>query len=153
MNWLIANQRDSHQDTWPVLGGFIAEEREPLDRAQVMRRLEWLTVMLDDRYTLPGTKIRYGWDSLIGLMPVVGDGTTTMLSIYFMWEANRLGVSRWTLWRMLGNVGIDFVVGSIPLLGDFFDVAWRANRKNLKLLKKELVREMPISTITRNIPK
>jgi hypothetical protein len=138
MNWLIANQRDARRDTWPVLGGFIAEEREPLNRAQVLRRLEWLTNFLDDRYAVPGTKLRFGWDTLIGLVPVVGDSVTTGLSVYFMWEANRLGVRKRTLWRMLGNVGFDFVVGAVPLVGDLCDVAWRANRKNLKLLKQEL---------------
>ncbi len=141
MNWLIANQRGSQQDMWPVLGGFIAEEREPLDRAQVLRRLEWLTTVLDDRYKVPGTKIGFGWDTLIGLIPVAGDSVTTALSVYFMWEANRLGVSKWTLWRMLANVGIDFVVGLVPFVGDLCDVAWRANRKNLKLLKQELSRD------------
>jgi hypothetical protein len=138
MNWLIANQRDARRDTWPVLGGFIAEEREPLNRAQVLRRLEWLTNFLDDRYAVPGTKFRFGWDTLIGLVPVVGDSVTTGLSVYFMWEASRLGVRKRTLWRMLGNVGLDFVVGAVPLVGDLCDVAWRANRKNLKLLKQEL---------------
>lgn len=149
MNWLIANQSGSRQDIWPVLGGFIAEEREPLDRAQVMRRLEWLTKVLDDRYTLPGTSIRYGWDTLLGLIPVAGDGLTTLTSVYFMWEANRLGVSKWTLWRMLGNVGIDFVVGAIPFVGDLFDVAWRANRKNLRLLKSELARDANVMSLTK----
>ena len=92
MNWLIANQGDSRQNSWPVLGGFTAEEREPLDRAQVLRRLEWMTNFLDDRYGVPGTKYRFGWDTLVGLIPIAGDGITTALSVYFMWEANRLGV-------------------------------------------------------------
>ena len=140
MNWLIANQRDASQNNWPVLGGFVAEERETLSREQIIRRLDWLSNVLDDRYALPGTNIRFGWDTLIGLVPVAGDSVTTLMSMYFMWEASRLGVSKWTLWRMLGNVGIDFVVGAVPLVGDFADVAWRANRKNLKLLKKELAR-------------
>ncbi len=149
MNWLTAKQGDSRQDLWPILGGFIAEEREPLDRAQVLRRLEWLTAVLDDRYKVPGTKIRFGWDTLIGLIPVAGDGVTTALSVYFLWEANRLGVSKWTLWKMLGNVGIDFVVGTVPLVGDLVDMAWRANRKNVKLLKQELNRDSTASTLTR----
>jgi hypothetical protein len=143
MNWLIANQHDATQNTWPVLGGFISEEREPLDREHVMRRLEWFAAVLDDRYKLPGTNIRFGWDSLIGLVPVAGDSCTTLMSVYLMWEARRLGVSKWTLWRMLGNIGIDFMVGAVPLVGDLCDVAWRANRKNLKLLQKELFRDRP----------
>lgn len=147
MNWLIANQRDSPQDTWPVVGGFIAEEREPLNPVQVQRRLEWLTAVLDDRYRVPGTNIRFGWDTLLGLVPVAGDSVTSLLSLYFMWEAHRLGVSKWTLWRMLGNVGIDFIVGAVPLVGDLCDVAWRANRKNFQLLKKELHRRASQTTI------
>jgi hypothetical protein len=144
MNWLIANQRDASPSNWPVIGGFIAEEREPINRQQVMRRLDWLTSVLDDRYAVPGTKYRFGWDTLIGLVPVAGDSVTTLMSVYFMWEANRLGVSKWTLWRMLGNVGIDFVVGAVPVIGDLCDVAWRANRKNLKLLKRELARDRQV---------
>lgn len=144
MNWLIANQRDASQNNWPVLGGFVAEEREPLNREQIMRRLEWLSLVLDDRYAVPGTKFRFGWDTLIGLVPVVGDSMTTLMSTYFMWEASRLGISKWTLWRMLGNVGVDFIVGAVPLIGDLCDVAWRANRKNLKILKQELARDRQI---------
>jgi hypothetical protein len=149
MNWLIANQGDSRQSTWPILSGFTAVEREPLDRSQVLRRLEWLTAVLDDRYKVPGTKIGFGWDTLIGLVPVAGDGVTTMLSMYFMWEAKRLGVSKWTLWRMLGNVSIDFVVGAVPLVGDLCDMAWRANRKNLRLLKRELEQHASAATFNR----
>lgn len=140
MNWLIANQPDAPQHNWPVLSGFVAQEREPLNRRQIIRRLEWLSAVLDDRYRLPGTKVRFGWDTLIGLIPVAGDSMTTLMSAYFMWEAHRLGVSKWALWRMLGNVAIDFVVGLVPLVGDLGDVAWRANRKNLKILKQEISR-------------
>ena len=138
MNWLAVNQSGASRNNWPVLPGFVAQQREPLDREQIVRRLDWLAAVLDDRYTMPGTKIRFGWDSLIGLVPVAGDSVTTLLSFYVMWEAKRLGVSNWTLFRMLGNVGIDFVVGAVPFIGDLADVAWRANRKNLKLLKQEL---------------
>lgn len=140
MNWLMANQPDTPRNNWPILSGFVAQEREPLNRRQIVRRLEWLSAILDDRYHLPGTKVRFGWDTLIGLVPVAGDSITTLMSAYFMWEAHRLGVSKWALWRMLGNVGIDFVVGLVPLVGDLGDVAWRANRKNLKILKQEISR-------------
>jgi hypothetical protein len=144
MNWLIANQRDALPSKLPVIGGFVAADRKPLNREEILHRLDWLTEILDDRYAVPGTKVRFGWDTLIGLVPVAGDSVTTAMSVYFMWEANRLGVSRWTLWRMLGNVGIDFVVGAVPLIGDFCDIAWRANRKNLKLLKQELERDRQV---------
>lgn len=137
----ILNKQSDHR---LVIGRSIKElgalEATPDNHAEILQRLEWLAANLDDKFHFPGTKIRFGWDSVIGLIPVLGDTTTTLLSAYFMWEANRLGISKWTLWRMLGNVGIDFVVGAVPIVGDLCDVTWRANRKNLRLLKKELDR-------------
>jgi hypothetical protein len=110
------------------------------ERAQILRRLELISHLFDEAFQVPGTKIRLGWDSVIGLIPVVGDGLTTAVSAYFLWEANRLGVRKRTMIAMLGNVTVDFLVGVVPLAGDLIDVAWKANRRNMKLLKKELER-------------
>lgn len=110
-------------------------------RAEVLRRLEALAVLMDSAIAIPGTNFRLGLDALIGLVPVVGDLVGTAISSYILYEARRLGVSKFTLARMAANVAIDGVVGAIPIAGDMFDVAFRANRRNIALLKAHLERQ------------
>lgn len=93
---------------------------------------------MDDQFVIPGTKIRFGMDSLIGLLPGVGDAATAVAGIWLIIEGIRLGVPFWTLIRMLINLGVDVTVGSIPLLGDVFDVFWKSNRRNANLIEKHL---------------
>jgi hypothetical protein len=90
---------------------------------------------------LPGTNIRFGIDALIGLVPGIGDLISTALSLFIVREARALGAPRWMVARMLGNVAFDTVVGAVPLLGDVADVAFRANRRNVAMLRKHLARE------------
>lgn len=97
--------------------------------------------LLDDQFRLPGTSFRFGLDAVIGLIPGVGDLAAASIGLYLIHEARQLGVSRWTLMKMLGNTGIDFVVGSIPLVGDLFDFGFKSNRKNAKLLEQQLARK------------
>ena len=106
-----------------------------------VRRLQKLAYYLDDRFRLPGTNRRIGLDGLLGLLPGIGDAATAALSGYIIAEAWRLGVPPPTLARMGVNWGIDFAVGSIPVVGDIFDVAWKANRKNIDLLLRHLEAE------------
>lgn len=106
--------------------------------AASVARVEALSQLMDDLFVIPGTNIRMGLDGLIGLVPVVGDLISQAVSSYIIWEARRLGVSRLTMARMIGNSAVDTVVGIVPLVGDAFDVAFRANRKNLALLKRHL---------------
>lgn len=103
--------------------------------------LEALALLLDDRFRIPGTSIRFGVDGLVGLVPGIGDVATTLVSLYLVARARDLGLPGSVLMRMLGNVAIDSVVGAIPLLGDVFDVAFKANRRNIELLKRELRRQ------------
>lgn len=105
--------------------------------AAVMR-IEALARLMDSAFEIPGTKIRMGLDGIIGLIPVIGDLISGLISSYIIWEAKNLGVSRFTLARMIGNATLDTVVGLVPLLGDAFDVAFRTNLKNLALLKRHL---------------
>ncbi|MGE3229610.1 MAG: DUF4112 domain-containing protein [Hyphomicrobium sp.] len=98
-------------------------------------RVEAVSRLMDDLFVIPGTRVRVGLDAVIGLVPVVGDVISQVVSSYIIWEARQLGVSRFTMWRMIGNTAIDTVVGIVPFAGDAFDVAFRANRKNLALLK------------------
>ena len=101
-------------------------------------RLRALARTLDSAVPIPGTKIRFGADALLGLVPVVGDLAGAALSGYVVLSAARLGVPRAVLARMVANLGADALVGTVPLLGDFFDVGWRANTRNVDLLERAL---------------
>jgi hypothetical protein len=106
-----------------------------LTREQRFARLEALAKLLDVAFILPGTNIRYGIDGLIGLIPVVGDVITTAISLWLVREARSLGAPWHITARMLGNVALDGAVGLIPVAGDAFDVMFRANIRNMKLLR------------------
>jgi hypothetical protein len=108
-----------------------------LDHRRV-ERLRRLAYLLDDRFSIPGTRYRIGLDGLVGLVPGIGDAVTTVLALYIVLEARRLGVPLTMLGRMGINVGVDAVLGAVPLVGDLFDVAWKANRRNLALLLNHL---------------
>jgi hypothetical protein len=98
--------------------------------------IDRLVKLLDDKYRVPGTNIRFGWDAIIGLVPGVGDLATTGLALVPVAVAWKSGASRWLLIRMLANVGIDATLGAIPLVGDVFDVFFKANRRNARLMKE-----------------
>jgi hypothetical protein len=101
-------------------------------------RIEAISRLMDDMFEIPGTNVRVGLDAIIGLVPIVGDLFSQVISSYIIWEARQLGVSRFTMARMISNTAIDTVVGLVPFAGDAFDVAFRANRKNVALLKAHL---------------
>ena len=102
------------------------------------RRIRALAQLLDNAIPIPGTSWRFGFDAIVGLIPVVGDLIGGVLSGYIILEAARAEVSALTLARMLVNVGIDTLVGAVPALGDLFDAAWKANIKNVALLERHL---------------
>lgn len=91
---------------------------------------------MDDLIRVPVLGWRFGLDALVGLIPGFGDTATSLASFYILVNAVRYGVPKITLLRMGLNIAIDYVVGSIPLVGDFLDAWWKSNRKNLDLLKK-----------------
>jgi Domain of unknown function (DUF4112) len=107
-----------------------------LTREQRLARLDALAKLLDAAFILPGTNIRYGIDGLIGLIPVVGDIITTAISLWLVREARALGAPWHVTARMLANVAVDGVVGMVPLAGDAFDVMFRANVRNVRMLKR-----------------
>jgi hypothetical protein len=107
-----------------------------LTREQRLARLDALAKLLDVAFILPGTNVRYGIDGLIGLVPVIGDIITTAISLWLVREARALGAPWHLTMRMLGNVALDGVVGIVPLVGDAFDVMFRANVRNVKLLRR-----------------
>ena len=104
-----------------------------------LSRLRWLSHLLDEQFRIPGTRQRIGLDGLLGLLPGVGDTVGALLSIYVLFEAIQIGVPRATLLRMVANIALDTVVGAIPVVGDVFDVAWKANKKNVALLNAHIV--------------
>jgi hypothetical protein len=117
---------------------------ERFDREEMeatLARVEALARVMDSIVTIPGTNVRLGVDALLGLIPVVGDVLSQAISSYIIWEARRVGVSRITMARMIGNSLFDMAVGAVPVVGDAFDVAFRANVRNLALLKAELERK------------
>jgi len=107
----------------------------PATRAERIARLDALASLLDTAILIPGTNVRFGLDAMIGLVPGVGDVVTTLLSLYIVKEARALGAPRRVILRMLANVALDGVLGAVPLAGDVFDVMWRANRRNMTLLR------------------
>ena len=107
-----------------------------LSREQRLARLDALAKLLDVAFILPGTNIRYGIDGLIGLIPVIGDIITTAISLWLVREARALGAPWHLTSRMLANVALDGVVGMVPLAGDAFDVVFRANVRNVRMLKR-----------------
>jgi hypothetical protein len=116
-------------------------ERAGASREETLERLDQLATLMDTAFMIPGTKIRFGLDGLIGLVPGIGDVINTAISSWIVYEARRLGISRFAMARMIGNVAIDGVVGVVPILGDAFDVAFRANRRNIKILRDQLDRK------------
>jgi hypothetical protein len=94
--------------------------------------------LLDNAFTIPGTRFRFGLDALIGLVPGLGDAVGAVFSSYVILQAARLGAPRSTINRMIANVVIDTVVGWIPLLGDLFDAGWKSNTRNVALLEQHL---------------
>ncbi len=112
-----------------------------LTREQRLARLEAIAKLLDVAFILPGTKIRYGIDGIIGLIPVVGDIIATALSLWLVREARALGAPWHVTARMLANVAIQGVVGTVPVAGDAFDVLFRANMRNARLLRRWIDRQ------------
>ncbi|HMT42444.1 MAG TPA: DUF4112 domain-containing protein [Sphingorhabdus sp.] len=113
------------------------------DPHSVRQRVEALEKLLERSFVIPGTKIPFGLDSVIGLVPVIGDLITAAMGAYMVWEARNLGMSKWQLMRMSANIGIDTALGAIPLVGDAFDFIWRSNSKNLRIIHKHLDKHHP----------
>ena len=108
-------------------------------RSSTIPNLDVLAKLMDSQFKIPGTNIRFGLDPLIGLVPGAGDFVTFLISGYMMTILAKNGASGFVLARMTLNILIDALVGSIPLLGDVFDVAFKANRRNMKLMHEHYV--------------
>ncbi len=102
-------------------------------------RLRRFAVWLDAGIAVPGTSLRVGLDPVLGLVPGLGDAAGALLAAWILIEAMRLGASRATLGRIAGNIALDALVGAVPLVGDVFDVFWKANLKNVALLERHAI--------------
>jgi hypothetical protein len=114
-------------DRWGRGGRLLGDER--------LRQLE---VLLDEAFVIPGTGIRFGLDGIIGLVPGLGDMLAGLLSLIIPLAAWIRGVPYITLVRMLMNVSIGLLIGTVPVLGDAFDIFWKANRRNYRLLTRSI---------------
>ena len=130
----------------PLSGGPAAQRPRALglevpigtDAASVRRRIEALEMLLERSLTIPVINRPVGLDAIAGLVPVAGDLLTAAMGLYIVWEGRNLGMPRWKLWRMLGNVAFDSAVGAVPVAGDLFDFLYRSNTRNLKIIKRHL---------------
>ncbi len=113
------------------------------DPASVRRRVKAMEAILERSFTIPGTRFRFGVDALAGLIPVAGDIVTAAMGSWLIWEARNLGMPRWQLARMTGNVAFDTVIGFIPLAGDAFDLLFRSNTRNLRIILRWLDKNHP----------
>lgn len=108
-------------------------------RRQEFKQLDWLAKLMDAQFSIPGTNFRFGLDGIIGLIPGAGDLSTFAVSGYLLMIMARNGASGFVLARMVLNVLIDAIIGMIPILGDIFDIAFKANMRNLKLMREHYV--------------
>jgi hypothetical protein len=117
---------------------FGREAAEPDAAGATLHRLDRFAFLLDEAFGIPGTRWRVGMDGVVGLVPGIGDAVTAVIALYPIVEAWRHGAPPALIARMLGNLGLDTVVGAVPLLGDIFDMRFKSNRRNVELLKRHL---------------
>ena len=117
------------------------------DPHSVRKRIEAMEHLLERSFRIPGINYPIGLDSIAGLVPVVGDFVTAAMGAYIVWEARNIGLPKWKLWRMAGNVAVDTAIGAIPIAGDAFDLLFRSNTRNLKIVKKHLDKHHPATQV------
>ena len=117
-------------------GAGLERRRHGAAPADVERSLEQLSHWLDGVFRVPGVGWRFGLDALVGLVPGVGDFATTAVSFYILAAGVRYRVPKVTLLRMAANVGVDYLLGAVPVVGDLFDAAWKSNQMNGELLRR-----------------
>lgn len=113
------------------------------DPGSVRQRIEAMERLLERGFTVPGTRYQFGLDAVVGLIPVVGDFIGAAFGAWLVWEAKNLGLPKWKLWRMTGNVAFDTAVGFVPVVGDAFDFLFRSNSRNMKIVKRHLDKHHP----------
>ncbi|WP_342658931.1 DUF4112 domain-containing protein [Sphingomonas sp. NY01] len=117
------------------------------DVASVRRRIEALEAVLERMFVIPGINRPVGLDVLVGLIPVVGDVIAAAMGSWLVWEARNLGLSRFQMARMMGNVGFDAVLGLMPFVGDAADIYFRSNTRNLRIIRRHLDKHHPAGVV------
>jgi hypothetical protein len=107
-------------------------------REDAIARVTMVAKLLDSAFLIPGLNRRVGLDAVLGLVPGIGDAVSAALASYIIWEARQLGLPRWKIARMVGNVAVDTAIGAIPFAGDVFDVFFKSNQRNLRIIHEHL---------------
>ena len=107
-------------------------------REDAVARITLVAKLMDSAFLVPGLNRRVGLDAVLGLVPVVGDALSAAIASYIIWEARQLGLPRWKIARMIGNVAMDTAIGAVPFAGDVFDVFFKANERNLRIIHEHL---------------
>jgi hypothetical protein len=128
------------QEQFEALAGQLPIGRDP---ASVRRRLEAVEAVLERAFVVPGINRPVGLDAILGLVPVLGDIVTAAMGAWLVWEGRNLGMSKFHIARMAGNVGVDTALGAIPFVGDLFDFVYRSNSRNLRIIKRYLDKHHP----------
>ncbi|QCS41643.1 DUF4112 domain-containing protein [Natrinema versiforme] len=131
---------DSSNDISSELERFEDDLPATVDEA-ALERMQTVANALDEGIRLPGTDFQFGIDPIVGILPGAGDTATAVVSLYIVAEAARMDVSQSTLLRMLANIGVDTLGGSVPVLGVVFDAFWKSNKWNLRLALEDLAEE------------
>ena len=116
-----------------------------IDHERALRTLRSLKRLLDEAFSVPGTNIRFGWDPIVGLLPGAGDLLTALFSCAVIAQAHRMRLPRVVIVRMLLNVGLDLLIGLVPIVGDVADAFWKSNTRNFALLERHAADARPAS--------
>lgn len=117
------------------------------DPASVRRRLETMEQLLERAFVVPGINRQVGLDSIVGVVPIVGDLFSAAMGAWMIWEARNLGMSKFQMARMAANIGVDTTLGAVPLAGDVFDFFYRSHSKNLRIVQKHLDKHHPAGAV------
>lgn len=117
------------------------------DPAAVRQRLEAMEHLLEGLFRLPGTNRRVGLDVVLDVVPIIGETIAAALGAWLVWEARNVGMSKWQMTRMIGNVGLDWLLGLIPWVGAIPDFFFRSNTRNLRMIKRHLDRHHPATAV------
>jgi hypothetical protein len=132
------------QDTFDAIAGRLPIGRDP---QSVRRRIEAMERLLERLFVVPGLNRPVGLDVILDLVPVAGDVVAAALGAWIVWEARNLGMSKWHVARMGGNVGLDFLLGAIPWIGAIPDFFFRSNTRNLRMVRRWLDKHHPDTTM------
>lgn len=140
--------KTTRMDRTPL--GELAASYSGTDVAAVRKRIEAMEHLLEGLFTIPGINRKIGLDVILDLIPVGGDVIGSAMGAWMVWEARNLGMSKTQMARMFGNVGIDFLLGLIPVIGAVPDFLFRSNTRNLKIIKRHLDKHHPRSAVIDN---